>query len=791
MIRWITRLLTILILTFAAGACSTVLNGPSVNPSKGLGSSKNAKQAEHRYKHAKNLWVTLASRFQLSGETASNPAVKKQIQWYLDNPLYLQTVVNQAKPYLFYIYQQVKARGLPPELVLMPMVESAYDPFAINPHSGATGLWQMMPGTASGFGLRVDWWYDGRRDIAASTSAALDYIDYLGDFFDKQWLLAIAAYNAGEGTVRQAVKHNKRLGKPTDFWHLDLSHETKRYVPKILALATIIKHPDRYPINLPKVKQAPYLAEVNMSSQIDLIEAAEMANMDLKRLAQLNPGYNRWATDPHGSNILLLPVTKVDHFIKELKKHPASERVTWYRIRVQKGDSLAKIASKYDTSVELLKQINRLNTTRLYPGEALLVPSDQKKITSKLLKKIGYFNKKLHDVPDSNVIHYRVKQGDSLSNIAKHFDVSVHQIKFWNKLSSKTIHKGQNLVIWPPEGTNFNPTVKTKVYTVKPGDSIYQIAHHNHASSKSIKRINQLDNNVIHPGQTLHIPLSHSSNEQDEILTKKAIEKQQNKEFHIPHQNHKQSTNSNNTVMTTYQVQKGDSLYSIAKQFNVSIKAIQHTNHLETDVIQPGRVLHIPQKGNKTRRQHHYKVQQGDSLWHIAQNLNVTVDQLERWNHLDGNSTLQPGDELTYFQAGGPKQHAANSKSPRQHKTQQKHTDKQSAHKLTYQVKKGDSLWQIANQLQVSVKQLKQWNNLHDNTTLNVGQKLIYHKPDANSKHAHSQTHNSQNTYKVKQGDSLWKIAHHLGVSVKQLKRLNNLSDSSTLHPGQKLTYKK
>lgn len=767
MIRWFTKLLTILFLTFAAGACSTVLNGPSVNPSKGLGSSKNAKEAKHRYEHAKNLWKTLAKRFQLSGETPRNPAVKKQIQWYLDNPLYLQTVVNQAKPYLYYIYQQVKARDLPAELVLMPMVESAYDPFAINPHSGATGLWQMMPGTASGFGLRVDWWYDGRRDIAASTSAALDYISYLGGFFDKQWLLAMAAYNAGEGSVQQAVNHNKRLGKPTDFWHLDLSNETKRYVPKILALATIIKHPNRYPINLPKVKQAPYLAEVNMSSQIDLIKAAQMANIDLKKLAQLNPGYNRWATDPHGPNILLLPVTKVDHFIKELKKHPASQRVTWYRIRVQKGDSLAKIAHKYETSVNLIKQINRLNTTKLYPGEALLVPSEQKQITSKLLNKIGYFNKKLHDVPESNVIHYRVKQGDSLSAIANHFDVSVRQLKFWNKLSKKTIHKGQALVIWPPKGTNFNPTISTIVHTVKSGDSLYKIAHKHQTSIEQIKKINGLSNNVIHPGQTLHIPLAHGGQQEDEILTEEQVKKQQHKHYHISHHH------DHTKITTTYHVQKGDSLYKIAKHFDVTIKAIQHANHIESNTIQPGRVLHIPQSKKqgahhqKHSQKHRYKIKKGDSLWKIANHLNVSIDQLRQWNNLSSNPTIHPGHHLIYYKGGHSHAH---------HHSHNAH----SKQKHTYTVKKGDSPWAIAQHLNISIKNLKQWNHLSSSSAIHPGDKLTYYS------HGSAQQHH---TYQVKQGDSLWKIAQHLEVNVSQLKQWNHLSKHTTLQPGQKLTY--
>lgn len=195
-------------------------------------------QAEPREKyHNSDLWSVLQHQFTLN-HYENNPAVKAQIEWFLKRKKYIYKLAENAQPYLYYILTQVDKRKLPAEMVLLPMIESAYDPFAFS-SAGASGLWQMMPGTASGFGLKQNWWYDGRRDIVASTNAALDYLSYLQSFFNGNWLLAIAAYDSGEGTVLSATRKNIAKGEPTDFWSLNLPRETQAYIPKLLALAEI------------------------------------------------------------------------------------------------------------------------------------------------------------------------------------------------------------------------------------------------------------------------------------------------------------------------------------------------------------------------------------------------------------------------------------------------------------------------------------------------------------------------------------------------------------------------
>ncbi len=244
------------------------------------------------FKHhseSNDLWDDLRSGFELQ-HYENSPQVQAQIVWFMHNQGYLNRTTLRAAPYMYYIYQQVKERHLPAELVLLPVLESAYNPFASS-NRGAAGLWQLERGTASAFGVKQDWWYDGRRDVLASTNAALDYLTYLQNFFGSNWYLALAAYDSGEGTVQEAMRRNIRSGYNTDFWSLSLPMETQSYVPRLLALAAIIENPQKYSIYLPSISDAPYLGQVDIGGQIDLNKAASLAGISLSELIQLNPGY--------------------------------------------------------------------------------------------------------------------------------------------------------------------------------------------------------------------------------------------------------------------------------------------------------------------------------------------------------------------------------------------------------------------------------------------------------------------------------------------------------------------
>ncbi len=454
-----------------------------------------------------DLWQDIAKSFQLN-HYSNNPVVAKQITWYMQHQEYLYTMAERSAPYLYYIHQETQKRHLPGELVLLPMVESAYNPFAYS-SVGAAGLWQFMPGTAAGFGLQQDWWYDGRRDVMSSTEAALHYLTYLHKFLNNDWILAMAAYDTGEGAVQHAILKNKKKNKPTDFWSLKLSHETKAYIPKILALATIISNPQKYQVELPAIPNKPYFDTVDVGYQIELAKAAELADISLDELYQLNPGYNRWATGPNGPYTLLLPTEKIATFKEQLAEN-FNHQVTWVRYQVKAGDSLSKIAHQQHTTINTIKKANNLKNNHIRIGQKLMVPRGAKTISATKLshaKHNAMANKHVHP-PDNRPtqIKYTVKANDALWKIAKHYHVKPAEIRFWNHLSQRdAIHPGQVLEIWQRHPHSHNKP-RTKHYTVASGDSLSKIAHQHHMTVHNLKKMNHLNSNMIRVGQTLLIP---------------------------------------------------------------------------------------------------------------------------------------------------------------------------------------------------------------------------------------------------------------------------------------------
>ncbi|HTY93700.1 MAG TPA: transglycosylase SLT domain-containing protein, partial [Steroidobacteraceae bacterium] len=237
---------------------------------------------------------------------SDHSAVDRELEWYAGNPDYLGRAFSRADLYLYHIVTELEARGMPLELALLPVVESAFEPYAYSA-SRASGLWQFIPGTGTRYNLKQDWWYDGRRDVVESTRAALDYLQALNSEFNGDWLLAIAAYNCGEQNVERAVARNQAAGLPTDFWNLRLPAETRAYVPKLLAMARVVAHPEHYGLSFNKIPNQPYFAKVDTQGQISMHVAAEIAGLTDAELYELNPAFHRWATDPAGPYALLVP----------------------------------------------------------------------------------------------------------------------------------------------------------------------------------------------------------------------------------------------------------------------------------------------------------------------------------------------------------------------------------------------------------------------------------------------------------------------------------------------------
>jgi membrane-bound lytic murein transglycosylase D len=319
-----------------------------------------------------SIWHRLKKNFAL--DSAENPRIAKQRAIYLKNPRHLSRTQEQSRPYIGYILDELAARDMPAELALLPMIESGYKPHARS-GSRAAGLWQFIPATGRAFGLSISRWYDGRQDIVASTQAALDYLSRINREFDNDWPLTLAAYNAGEPTVRRAIRKNKKAGKQTDFWSLDLPRETRIYVPKLLALKQIFDQPDKYGVDLKPIDDKKHVRVVSVDTPTDLRLVAKLAEIDLATLRKLNPGFKGWTTGPDGPSNLLLPTDKAGLCKERLAGIPEHKRILLKRHKVGKGDTLKKIAARYKTDIALIKYANNLKGNRLELASTLLVPT--------------------------------------------------------------------------------------------------------------------------------------------------------------------------------------------------------------------------------------------------------------------------------------------------------------------------------------------------------------------------------------------------------------------------------
>jgi membrane-bound lytic murein transglycosylase D len=394
-----------------------------------------------------NVWRGLHTQFKLE-DYSQVPAVQEQIKWYMGHPDFLIRSTTRGDPFIYYITEQLNQRQLPMELALLPIVESAYNPYAYS-HSGASGLWQFLPGTASMYSVKHNWWYDGRRDVPASTTAALDYLTYLHQYFNGDWLLAIAAYNGGEGRLQAAVSQNAAQNLPTDFWSLSLRDETRTYVPKLLALACILNNQKKYPIAWPNTAEKSYLTVLKVNTQIDLTEAATLANISMTEFYQLNPGFNRSASDPNSYSEIVIPLSKVDAFKAAMAEQLGTNSLHYENYSVKPREGLHKIAEHFHTTIKELREMNRLLSDHLYPHQNLLVPVGETLIDPR--KTAPNY---LMTVPDAisysqhlAKIHH-VLAGETLTAIAKKYHVHYEQLMKWNHLTGGSVLRvGQKLTI--------------------------------------------------------------------------------------------------------------------------------------------------------------------------------------------------------------------------------------------------------------------------------------------------------------------------------------------------------
>ena len=450
-------------------------------------------------------------------EDVQNWAIDREVEGYRARPDFLDRTFKRGARYLHYIVGEIEKRGMPMELALLPVVESAFNPVAYS-RSRASGLWQFIPSSGKHYGLEQNWWIDERRDVIESTSAALNYLQYLHDYFGGDWFLAIAAYNGGEGTVSAAIERNRRMGLPTDFFSLNLRPETRDYVPKLLAVRRLVGNPEMYGLQFAPIPNTPYFAVVDPGHSVHLGETADLVGVSRDDMFALNPGYNRMSTPPSGPFRLLLPVERAEAFrLAMLNPESAETTVATATVeppptvehRVRSGESLMAISRRYDVPVDAIREANNLRGSVIHPGDVLTIPAAGSAATVAALPEarpdISSAQLPEHQAParSKQSRTYTVRSGDTLWGVAHKFGVSVPQLADANGLSTKSgLTAGAKLRI-PGQGGGSGDSNRL-TYKVRRGDTLSEIADKFNVSVRELMTWNRLrESSSLRTGQRL------------------------------------------------------------------------------------------------------------------------------------------------------------------------------------------------------------------------------------------------------------------------------------------------
>ena len=386
----------------------------------------------------KNLWTRIRKGFALKDDQ-NDPRVASQLNWYSQRPQYVDRMVERSKRYLYHILGEVEKRGMPSEIALLPMVESAYNPMAFST-SHASGIWQFLPSTGKNFGLHENSWYDGRRDIIAATNAALDYLTRLHRQFGS-WDLALAAYNCGEGCVQRAIQRNQRRGLPTDYNSLDLPPQTREYVPKLMAVRELVSDPAATGIQLQDIPNQAYFTTITVDKPMDVSLAAHLAGMPVHDFLSLNPAYSRPVIRSDSPLELVLPIDHADTFTTNLS-HYHAPLVSWQGCTAHGGETPATVARRCHVSVQTLKNDNHFKLNRkgrFAHNETLMVPAGHHESASQIADNSG--RAEIHATEAENqssgtenqpAHHAVIRHGDRWNRIARRYHVSEQELRRLN-----------------------------------------------------------------------------------------------------------------------------------------------------------------------------------------------------------------------------------------------------------------------------------------------------------------------------------------------------------------------
>lgn len=496
------------------GAAEVRSTPPNLRRRRAVGVSRAAEAIEEEPLSYDDLWERMRDGFLLT-EYYDHPSVAEFVRDYSSQQRYFDLMQERSSPFLFGIVEEIDRRGLPMEFALLPMVESTYNPNAYSSEH-AVGLWQFLGSTGSSFGLQQDWWFDARRDPHASTVAALDYMEQLYQQFNEDWLLAIAAYNTGDGNLRRAIRNNDN--EDTKFWDLSLPGETEAHVPKLLALAAIVYDAQAWGIELQPLPNEPVLRSVEIGSQIDISQAASLAGIEYEELRALNPGYLQWATHPEQPQRILLPIANATALENALTDIDTRELLTWDRYEIQPGDTLGAIARRLGTRVDILQTFNSLSGSRIVAGDSLMIPRSNDPELLAAAPRIASASRR---EPSAVPQEYTVRNGDNLWAIARRFDLRSSEIAAWNGIAlDQLLQPGQVLDLSyareeKPAQAALDHSASASSYVVRRGDSMDAISRRFGIDLQNLLLWNDLSvGDLIFPGQELQVADEAKGSEQ-------------------------------------------------------------------------------------------------------------------------------------------------------------------------------------------------------------------------------------------------------------------------------------
>ena len=451
----------------------------------------NTLQHENKVITYEDIWEYILNNNPENKEAYINEQILFYMNMHLKDVDKFEQYLNDSYYFIYYVINELEKEKLPLELALIPYIESNYDPFSIS-SSGAVGMWQFMPKTGRLYELNKTWWNEDRHDPYRSTEAAVDYLKYLYERFNQDVYLTLAAYNAGPTLLSRRINQNKRRGLETDFWSLNLPNQTKEYVPKYIALKELIFNSEKYELTLPEIPHKPVVQKIIIPGQVEVITLSEFLDIKPELLYKLNAGYTKWASAPKDQSIFYIPIEKYYLFESEDNPFRDTNQINWISHIVESGDSLWALASKYDTEVGIIKQINYLNNDLLSIGSTLLIPLSKSKSNT-------FIPYEMHIV----------SEGDTLWDIARTYNLEVSDLANMNSINENSyLQLGQQLTIGNKNiHRNIESKKRTILYSIKQGDNLYKISELFDVTIKSIKDINNFEDDTLMPGQIIKIAI--------------------------------------------------------------------------------------------------------------------------------------------------------------------------------------------------------------------------------------------------------------------------------------------